>query len=387
MKFAKSNKQPQDSDSDHEARIAALIDSDAAAGESTFGVGPIVLMTRVRLARNLSRFPFTGWAKEAQRSDILAECTAAVRALPQMKKGTVFTMDELSDHEKMLLVERHLISRELSASKAGSGVVISKDRTCSIMVNEEDHLRMQVIKPGFQLKRVWKAMNAIDTALEGSLDYAFDNELGYLTACPTNLGTGLRASAMMHLPALVITGQMDKIVRALNQLGLVVRGLHGEGTDASGSIFQISNQTTLGESEEAIIDRLHNVLVTIFKQEMNAREKLLEAEPVKLFDKIGRAYGLLQNAGLVTSAEAINLLSLLRLGIDLGGFPEGLRAVTNRLLILSQPAHIQHETGVEADPAQRDILRAELLRAALADFPRPNFKHHGKPPAPPADAS
>ncbi len=224
MKFAKSNKQPQDSDSDHEARIAALIDSDAAAGESVFGVGPIVLMTRVRLARNLSRFPFTGWAKEAQRSDILAECTAAVRALPQMKKGTVFTMEELSDHEKMLLVERHLISRELSASKAGSGVVISKDRTCSIMVNEEDHLRMQVIKPGFQLKRVWKAMNAIDTALEGSLDYAFDNELGYLTACPTNLGTGLRASAMMHLPALVITGQMDKIVRARNQLGRVVRG-------------------------------------------------------------------------------------------------------------------------------------------------------------------
>ncbi len=384
MKFAKSNK-PQGRSSDTEARIAALLESGAGAGESILGAGPIVLMTRVRLARNLSRFPFTGWAKEAQRSDILAECTAAVRGLPQMKKGTAFTMEELSDHEKMLLVERHLISRELSASKAGSGVVISRDCSCSIMVNEEDHLRMQVIKPGFQLKRVWKAMNAVDTALEESLDYAFDPELGYLTACPTNLGTGLRASAMMHLPALVITGQMDKIVRALNQLGLVVRGLHGEGTDASGSIFQISNQTTLGESEEAIIDRLHNVLTTIFRQEMNAREKLIEAEPVKLFDKIGRAYGLLQNAHLVTSAEALNLLSLLRLGIDLGGFPEALRVVTNRLIILSQPAHIQHSTDAEADPAQRDILRAGLLRQALADFPRPDFKHHGPPPAAPAD--
>lgn len=380
MKFAKSNK-PEGRNADTEARIAALLESGDNAGESILGAGPIVLMTRVRLARNLSRFPFTGWAKESQRSDILAECTAAVRDLAQMKRGTAFTMEELSDHEKQLLVERHLISRELSASKAGSGVVISRDCTCSIMVNEEDHLRMQVIKPGFQLKRVWKTMNAIDTALEESVDYAFDPELGYLTACPTNLGTGLRASAMMHLPALVITGQMDKIVRALNQLGLVVRGLHGEGTDASGSIFQISNQTTLGESEEAIIDRLHNVLTTIFRQEMNAREKLLEAEPVKLFDKIGRAYGILQNARLVASAEALNLLSLLRLGVDLGGFPEALRVVTNRLIILSQPAHIQHSTADEADPAQRDILRAELLRAALAEFPRPEFKHSGPPPA------
>ncbi len=380
MKFAKSNK-PQGRDPDTEARLAALLESVEDAGESILGAGPIVLMTRVRLARNLSRFPFTGWAKEAQRSDILAECTSAVRALPQMKKGIAFTMEELSDHEKQLLVERHLISRELSASKAGSGVVISRDCTCSIMVNEEDHLRMQVIKPGFQLKRVWKTMNAVDSALEESLDYAFDTELGYLTACPTNLGTGLRASAMMHLPALVITGQMDKIVRALNQLGLVVRGLHGEGTDASGSIFQISNQTTLGESEAAIIDRLHNVLTTVFRQEMNAREKLLEAEPVKLFDKIGRAYGLLQNARLVTSAEALNLLSLLRLGVDLGGFPAALRLVTNRLIILSQPAHIQHATDAEADPAQRDILRAELLRKALADFPRPEFTHSGPPPA------
>ncbi|MBK8475648.1 MAG: protein arginine kinase [Opitutaceae bacterium] len=380
MKFARSNK-PQGRSPDTEARIAALLESGEGAGESILGSGPIVLMTRVRLARNLSRFPFTGWAKEAQRSDILAECIDAVRALPQMKKGTVFSMEELSDHEKQLLVERHLISRELSASKAGSGVVISRDCTCSIMVNEEDHLRMQVIKPGFQLKRVWKTMNTLDSALEERLDYAFSPDLGYLTACPTNLGTGLRASAMMHLPALVITGQMDKIVRAVNQLGLVVRGLHGEGTDASGSIFQISNQTTLGETEEAIIERLHNVLTTVFRQEMNAREKLLAAEPIKLFDKIGRAYGLLQNAHLLTSAEALNLLSLVRLGIDLGGFPEDRRVVINRLFLLSQPAHIQHSAENEADPAQRDVLRASLLRPAFADFPRPSFPPSAAPAA------
>ena len=265
------------------------------------------------------------------------------------------------------------ISRELSATKAGSGVVISRDQTCAIMVNEEDHLRMQVIRPGFQLKRVWNAMNTIDTALEESLDYAFSAELGYLTACPTNLGTGLRASAMMHLPALVITGQMEKIVRAVNQLGLVVRGLHGEGTDASGSIFQISNQTTLGESEETIIKRLHKVLATIIEQEVNAREKLLETEATKLFDKIGRAYGLVQNAFLVNSAEALNLQSLLRLGLDLGVFPEEGRSRVDRLFIRSQPAHVQHACKGECDASQRDILRADILRAEFAKFPRPHY--------------
>jgi protein arginine kinase len=359
-----------------EARVAALLTGDET-GEPILGKGPIVLMTRVRLARNLSRFSFAGWAKEAQRSAILAECLGAVQGLPQMKKASTFTMEELSELEKQLLVERHLISRELSAAKAGSGVVISRDQTCAIMVNEEDHLRMQVIRPGFQIKRVWSAMNAIDTALEDNLDYAFSAELGYLTACPTNLGTGLRVSAMMHLPALVITGQMEKIVRAVNQLGLVVRGLHGEGTDASGSIFQISNQTTLGESEETIIKRLHRVLSTIIEQEINAREKLLESESTKLFDKIGRAYGLLQNAFVVNSAEALNLLSLLRLGIDLGAFPEEGRPRIDRLFIRSQPAHVQYACQGECDAAQRDILRAMILRTEFQKFPRPNFQREG----------
>ena len=375
MKFAKSNKMPGRSP-ETEARVEALLAGDET-GEPMLGKGPIVLMTRVRLARNLSRFSFAGWAKEAQRSAILAECLQAVQALPQMKKHSTFAMEELSDLEKQLLVERHLISRELSATKAGSGVVISRDQTCAIMVNEEDHLRMQVIRPGFQLKRVWNAMNTIDTALEESLDYAFSSELGYLTACPTNLGTGLRASAMMHLPALVITGQMEKIVRAVNQLGLVVRGLHGEGTDASGSIFQISNQTTLGESEETIIKRLHKVLATIIEQEVNAREKLLETEATKLFDKIGRAYGLVQNAFLVNSAEALNLLSLLRLGLDLGVFPEEGRSRVDRLFIRSQPAHVQHACKGECDASQRDILRADILRAEFAKFPRPHYPREG----------
>lgn len=375
MKFAKSNKPPARSP-EVDAKVSAVLGS-GDEHPSVLGEGPIVLMTRVRLARNLSQFPFTGWAKEPQRAAVLTECTKAVQGITQMKKGTSLAMEELTDLEKQLLVERHLISRELSAAKEGAGVVISRDQTCAIMINEEDHLRMQVIRPGFQLKRVWNTMNAIDSALEESLDYAFNPELGYLTACPTNLGTGMRASAMMHLPALVITGQMEKVVRAVNQLGLVVRGLHGEGTDASGSIFQISNQTTLGEAEEGIIKRLHSVLSTIIEQEVNAREKLLDTEPNKLFDKIGRAFGLLQNGFLLNSTEALNLLSLVRLGIDLRVFPEARRQQIDRLFIRSQPAHIQQAVHGEVEPAQRDVLRASILRGEFEKFPRPDFKTVG----------
>jgi protein arginine kinase len=256
----------------------------------------IVLMTRIRLARNLAGNPFPGWAKDAQRGLILETCREAVGAVPQMKKSLNATLDELSDLEKQILVERHLISRELSGAKTGAGVVISKDQAFSIMINEEDHLRIQTLRAGFQLKKTWNAINELDSALEEKLDYAFSSDLGYLTACPTNLGTGMRASAMMHLPALVISGQMEKVVRAVNQLGMVVRGLFGEGSDASGSIFQISNQTTLGESEEDIIKRLGSVLNSIVEHEINARARLIENDAAKLHDKIGRAYGICKTA-------------------------------------------------------------------------------------------
>ena len=191
-----------------------------------------------------------GWADKARRAAILAQCRAAIAEAPQMKKPHDLAIDRLSELERLILVERHLISRELSLSKGGAGAIISHDQAISVMINEEDHLRIQVLRAGFQLKRAWNAIDDFDSALEENLDYAFSPNLGYLTTCPTNLGTGLRASAMMHLPALIISNQMEKIVRAVNQLGMVVRGLFGEGSDASGSIFQISNQTTLGETEE-----------------------------------------------------------------------------------------------------------------------------------------
>ena len=358
--------------------IASLIDTPSeltnSAGSSKCA---IVLMTRVRLARNLAGRAFPGWAGADQRADVLAICRDAVSAAPQMKRSVVVGVTELNELQKQILVERHLISRELSGSKSGSGVVINKDQTFSVMINEEDHLRIQVLRAGFQLKKAWSAINELDTALEERLDYAISQQLGYLTACPTNLGTGMRASAMMHLPALVISGQMEKVVRAVNQLGMVVRGLFGEGSDASGSIFQISNQTTLGEPEEEIIKRLQSVLQSIIEHELNARQKLLEADSRKLFDKIGRAYGILQNSHVLNSAEAMNLLSLLRLGIDLQIFPETCRPVIDRLFIEAQPGHIQHAVNHDLEAGERDSTRATRLREEFARFPIPTFTTNG----------
>ncbi|WP_043588852.1 protein arginine kinase [Geminisphaera colitermitum] len=333
----------------------------------------VVLMTRIRLARNLARHSFPGWARETDRADVLARCREAVSSSAPMKRSMQAAIGDLSEQQKQMLVERHLISRELSGTKGPSGVVINKDQTFSVMINEEDHLRIQILRSGFQLKKAWAAIDALDTELEGKLDYAFDPALGYLTACPTNLGTGMRASAMMHLPALVISGQMEKVVRAVNQLGMVVRGLFGEGSDASGSIFQISNQTTLGESEDAIIKRLNTVLHSIIEHEENARGKLLENDGAKLFDKIGRAYGILQNCHLLTSSEAMNLLSLQRLGIDIGIFPAETRSVIDRLLIETQPGHIQNAAPTDLDTNHRDMLRADKLRAEFAAFAKPTF--------------
>ncbi len=359
-------------------KINELIAAPSELTDTAASKSAVVLMTRIRLARNLARHPFPGWAKDSQRREVLASCLQAVAALPQMKRGLAMAVEDLSEQERQILVERHLISRELSHAKSGAGLVISKDQSCVVMINEEDHLRIQVLRAGFQFKKVWNTIDALDSELEEHLDYAFSPQLGYLTACPTNLGTAIRASTMMHLPALVISGQMEKVVRAVNQLGMAVRGLFGEGSDASGSIFQISNQTTLGEAEEEIIKHLTGVLNTIVEQELNARERLLESEPTKLFDKIGRAYGILQHGYLLNSGEAMNLLSLIRLGIDLGIFPDAQRAVVDRLFIECQPGHIQHHAKGTVEAGQRDVLRGQLLRGEFAKLPAPDFSNATK---------
>jgi protein arginine kinase len=342
----------------------------------------IVLSSRVRLARNINGFAFPGWAKKGDRQracDLLCE---AVSRQPDMQEAFTASLDSLSAMDKQILVERHLISREHAAKGAGSALVLNRDESLCVMINEEDHLRMQALLPGFQLAEVWRAIDRLDTGLEQSLDYVFSRELGYLTACPTNVGTGIRVSAMLHLPALVLDEQITQIIQAVNKLGLAVRGLYGEGTEALGNVFQVSNQMTLGEAEAEIVERLSKVVAQVIEHEDNARARLLEKESKVVFNHIGRAYGILANAHSVSSKEAINLLSLLRLGIDLGTLPGASRTLVDELAIVTQPAHLQASHTDKLTAEQRDIRRADMLRHALREVRRPVIP---LPPAPPLD--
>jgi protein arginine kinase len=340
--------------------------------ESGVNVSPLVVMSsRVRLARNLSDTAFPGWAKKADRQKSLETIKAFASELPEMKGALVRSMDEFTAIEKQLLVERHLISREHAAKTVGSGVVISESETISLMINEEDHLRMQALMPGFCLREVWAIIDRVDSALEEHLDYAYSPKLGYLTACPTNVGTGMRASAMLHLPALVLAEQINQIIQAVNKLGLAVRGLYGEGTEASGNLFQVSNQTTLGEREIDLIERLGKVIHQIIEHENNARQALMEKRPQMIYDQVGRAYGVLSNACVQSSKEAMNLLSMLRLGLDLD-LVQGLdRKRIDDMFLLTQPAHLQKHVHQKLTAEQRDVMRASLLRDMLKDIGRP----------------
>ena len=349
----------------------------AKPSEWLTGSGPhrqIVVTSRVRLARNLKGRPFPGWAKKAERVEVLKLAREAVSALPEMEDAFAENLEALSPLERQVLVERHLISREHAAKGAGSAVVMTASQALSIMINEEDHLRMQAICCGLQLGKVFAMANQADTGLENQLEFAFHPKLGYLTACPTNVGTGMRASAMLHLPSLVMSDQMNKIINSVNKIGLAVRGLHGEGTEAMGNLFQVSNQITLGEAEEETIERLQRVIETIIEHEQNARQLLLQRKRVGLLDQIGRAYGILSHAHAISSKEALNQLSAIKLGIDLGVFPEGHRLPVDQLFIETQPAHLQKDSQAQKLSAEeRDALRAELIRAKLRDVPEPDI--------------
>jgi len=339
----------------------------------------IVMSSRVRLARNLKDAAFPGWAKKPERIRVLELLRPAIQALPEMKDAFAESMDSLSTLDKQILVERHLISREHAAKSAGSGLVLNRDETLCFMINEEDHLRMQALRPGLQLRQAWTAIDQADSILEKRLDYAFNPELGYLTACPTNIGTGIRVSAMLHLPGLVLAEQINPIIQSVNKLGLAVRGLYGEGTEALGNVFQVSNQMTLGESESAIVERLEKVLAQIIEHEENARATLLEKKPKMVFNHIGRAYGILANAHSISSKETMNLLSLMRLGVDVDLFPGVDRALVDELFIMTQPAHLQKQHSEKLSAEERDLLRADMVRERLKPVSRPI----AKPPPPP----
>ena len=341
------------------------------AGEWLRGCGPlseIVLSSRIRLARNLAGFPFVNRCTPRQRLDVLERGRAEI--LAGRLAGDIIWVDlnEADDLDRQLLVERHLISRQhaLGGSDKPRAVAIGADETFAIMLNEEDHLRIQVLRSGLQLLEAWNQINHIDDTLEEKLDYAYSSRWGYLTACPTNVGTGIRVSVMMHLPALKLTGEIEKVRRAARDTHLAVRGFFGEGSDALGDLYQISNQTTLGKSEEELLHSfLQNIVPQIIAYEQQARAALVRHRPALLDDKVWRAWATLTHARVIGTEEVMALLSHLRLGVNLGRIDcVDIRAL-NELFLLSQSAHLQRVTGCELDQPARREARARLIRQRL----------------------
>lgn len=328
----------------------------------------IVLSSRIRLARNIGTIPFPNQASEEQLKQVTEIVRKSVGELNK-KTGETFMfldLEQISPLERFVLVEKHLISPAHAQAAKNRGLLIGEDGVVSIMVNEEDHLRIQVILPGLQMAEAWKIADAVDDVLEKGMDFAFSERQGYLTSCPTNVGTGLRASVMLHLPALVITNQINRVIAAISQLGLAVRGLYGEGSETIGNIFQISNQITLGFSEREIIENLQSVASQIVEQERLARTHLLEHNKEQLIDKVYRAYGILSHARIVSSQEAMKLLSDVRLGVDLAIIEEVDPRIFNELLVKTRPNFLQKLAHRDLDAAGRDGMRAEIIRQTIS---------------------
>jgi protein arginine kinase len=345
-----------------------LDDLTRTSGEWLRGTGPesdIVMCSRIRLARNLSDFPFINKASRGEKTEIESVVRASIDKVGlDLAYQDVFGLNSL---DRQFLVERQLISREHAAAEGPRGVAIGPLENISIMVNEEDHLRIQVMLSGFSLGDVWERINALDDLLEEQLPYAFSPQLGYLTACPTNVGTGIRVGVMLHLPALVQTKQIDKVFRALHKINLAVRGLYGEGTQAFGDFYQISNQQTLGKSEQELIRNLSDVVPQIIAYERTARKALIEERRQHLHDQVSRAYGVLKTAHTISSEETMLLLSSVRMGINLGLIDDLEIPVVNELFIHTQPAHLQKLQGTALEVDERNIARASYLRSRLAN--------------------
>jgi protein arginine kinase len=327
----------------------------------------IVLSSRIRLARNFANEPYPLLAdpdKLEEIRDFFKE-NYEHQSFQNYRDFAFIAIKDLSSIEKKVLVEKHLISPHLVKNADTSAVLISENEQVSVMINEEDHIRIQLYFPGFQLTEGLEKVFEFDDWLEEKINYAFDESRGYLTSCPTNVGTGMRASVMMHLPALTMTKQINRMIPAINQLGLVVRGIYGEGSEAQGNIFQISNQITLGKSEQDIVEDLESVVRQLITHERNARSRIQEQSATKLEDRIYRSYGVLENARIIESKEAAQCLSNVRLGIDLGLIGKVSRNILNELMILTQPGFLQHYQKQSLTANQRDILRATLIRERL----------------------
>jgi len=327
----------------------------------------VVVSTRVRLARNLRDFPFPSRMSREQANSVISLTKEAVFNNNKSSGGFSFIdMQSLDTIEKQAMVERHAISRELAESTINSALIISADEKISIMINEEDHLRIQCLFPGLQLSSAWELGSNIDSQLEKKIKYAFSPEYGYLTSCPTNVGTGIRASVMLHLPALVMTGYIGSLLQACSKIGIAVRGIFGENSQAMGNMFQISNQVTLGQSEEEIISGVSNIAMQIISQERNLRKQLLRENSKKFEDRVYRSFGILTNARIISSEESLKLLSDVKLGADMDILKDVSNEAINETMVLIQPASIQRIAGKVLQPEERDIKRAEIIRQKLS---------------------
>lgn len=337
-------------------------------GEWLRGSGPesdIVMSSRIRLARNLADYPFIRRCNDIDKANLESTVRERIKGNDALSDLQFINVAELDLLDRQLLVERQLISRELANSDGARSVAIDDAERLSLMVNEEDHLRLQVIKSGLDIDGAWEQINTLDDRIEEHLTYAYHPEFGYLTACPTNVGTGMRVSVLVHLPALVITKEIEKVFRSAQKINLVVRGLYGEGTQAMGDFYQVSNQITLGRSEAELIEMVSDVIRSVIEYERKARNFLIDQRQNDLFDQVSRAYGLLQNAQQISSEETMHLLSRVRMGINLGLIANLEIPDVNQLFIRTQPAHLQKIHKTELDSDQRNIERANYLQAQL----------------------
>jgi protein arginine kinase len=341
-------------------------------GEWLRGTGPesdVVVSTRIRLARNVVNFPFINRATHSQKAEIAARAKEALTKAELPNTLDFLDISNLSALDRQFLVERQLISRELATVLDGPrGVAFDGKEAVSVMVNEEDHLRLQVLRSGFALDEAWQDIDRVDDAIEARLTYAFHPQFGYLTACPTNVGTGLRGSVMLHLPALGITKQIDKVFRALQKINLAVRGLHGEGSRAFGDLYQISNQVTLGKSEPKILNEIREVIQTILQYERQARAALMKERKQDEQNRVARAIGTLSSATMITSEETMELLSAVRLGIHLQLIDDLPPTTVNQLFIHTQSAHLQKLMGQPLDGEERNAARAKYLKSKLREL-------------------
>lgn len=337
-------------------------------GEWLRGTGPesdIVISSRIRLARNLSDFPFIRRCSTEDRQAIERTLKARMERLEGWGNVRYVDVAALADVDRLLLVERQLISRELADSEGPRAVAIDPEEQFSVMINEEDHLRIQVMHSGLSLPAAWQQIDRLDDLLEGAISYAFHSQYGYLTACPTNVGTGLRVSVMLHLPALVITRQIDKVFRSLQKISVTVRGLYGEGSQFMGDFYQVSNQITLGRNEPELVEQVSEVVPVLIDYERRARQFLVEQSEQDLQDDVSRAFGILCTAKKISSEETMHYLSKVRMGVNLGLIPDLPVTTINKLFIHTQPAHLQKLRGRVLGTLDRHIERASYLQRHL----------------------